>query len=151
MCVIREWHRLPACDDRQDACPTEAARTRITIFMIMAYKRSDRVGDLIREEISTMLVMEEIKDPRIGFVTITRVAVSDDLRSAKVFFSIIGTEKERDGSLEGLQNASGYIRRALAGRLSLKHIPEITFRYDDSLEYSSHINEILKGLKTGNR
>jgi len=50
-----------------------------------------------------------------------------------------------------LQNASGYIRRALAGRLSLKHIPEITFRYDDSLEYSSHINEILKGLKTGNR
>ncbi|MBI5893130.1 MAG: 30S ribosome-binding factor RbfA [Deltaproteobacteria bacterium] len=114
----------------------------------MTYKRSDRIADVIKEEISTMLVMAEIKDPRIGFVTITKVALSDDLRSAKVFFSVMGTEEERENSRLGLQSASGYIRHALIKRLKLKRTPEIIFKYDDSIEYSSHINEILKGLKS---
>lgn len=117
----------------------------------MTYKRSDRISDLIREEISTMLVMAEIKDPRIGFVTITKAVLSEDLRSAKIFFSTMGTEEEKKKSQLGLQHSSGYIRRTLAKRLNLKYIPEIMFKYDDSIEYSSHINEILKGLKTGDR
>lgn len=115
----------------------------------MTYKRSDRIADIIKEEISTMLVMAEIKDPRIGFVTITKVALSEDLRTAKVFFSVMGTEEERENSRLGLQSASGYIRHELIKRLKLKRTPEIIFKYDDSIEYSSRINEILKGLKTG--
>lgn len=114
----------------------------------MTYKRSDRIADIIKEEISTMLVMAEVKDPRIGFVTITKVALSEDLRTAKVFFSVMGTEEERESSRLGLQSASGYIRHELIKRLKLKCTPEIIFKYDDSIEYSSRINEILKGLKT---
>ncbi|MBI5683145.1 MAG: 30S ribosome-binding factor RbfA [Deltaproteobacteria bacterium] len=117
----------------------------------MTYKRSDRIADLIKEKISTMLVMGEVNDPRIGFITITKVVLSDDLRHAKVFFSALGTDEERETSLLGLQKASGYIKRGLAKRLDLKHIPEIMFRYDDSLAYAGHINEILEGLKTGDR
>lgn len=117
----------------------------------MSYKRSDRIADLIKEEISTMLVMGEVNDPRIGFITITKVILSDDLRHAKVFFSSIGTEDEKKASEIGLQSAGGYIKRALAKRLDLKHIPNVVFKYDDSIEYSSHIDEVLKGLKTGDR
>lgn len=115
----------------------------------MTYKRSDRIADLIKEEISNMLVMGEVNDPRIGFVTITKVVLSKDLRHAKVFFSSFNPTEVQTASLLGLQKASGYIKRILAKRLDLKHIPEITFKYDDSMEYASHINEILEGLKTG--
>ena len=113
----------------------------------MTYKRSDRIADLIKEEISTMLVMDELNDPRIGFVTITKVILSDDLHHARVFFSSLGTDEEREASELGLQSASGYIKRILAKRLDLKHIPEIIFKYDASISYSSRINEVLKGLK----
>ncbi len=75
-------------------------------------KRSDKVADLIREEVSGMLV-KSIKDPRIGFVTITRVVVSDDCRTARVYFSVVGTAAEREESTRGLNSAKGYIRKEL--------------------------------------
>ncbi len=112
----------------------------------MEYKRSDRVGDLIKEEIASMVQRGEIKDPRIGFVTITGVRMTRDLKQARVFFSMLGPEEDIQSSKEGLNSASGYIRRVLAKRFKLKYIPTVLFDFDDSFEYSSHIDKVIKGL-----
>jgi ribosome-binding factor A len=113
---------------------------------MMRFKRSEKVADLIREEISQIL-LRELKDPRIGFVTITKVAVSDDLRVAKVYYSIFGGEQEKEESYEGLESAKGYIKRELGRRVRLKYMPEVSFIFDDSLEYGEHIEELLRGVK----
>jgi ribosome-binding factor A len=112
----------------------------------MEGKRSQKVADLIQKEISEML-LKTIKDPRIGFVTITRVAVSEDCRSAKVYFSVTGTLAERAKSTEGLNSAKGYVRKELGRRMRLKHTPEIMFQFDPSIEYAIHIGEVLHRLK----
>ncbi len=111
------------------------------------YKRSDRVGDLIRQEVASMIVHGEIKDYRIGLVSITQVMLSPDLKDAKVYFSQMGSDQEKAKSREGLNSASGYVRRALAKRLSLKHIPTVRFFFDDTLDYADHIDRVLKGIK----
>lgn len=108
-------------------------------------KRSERVADLIQKEISEML-MRSIKDPRIGFVTITRVSVTDDCRSAKIYYSVMGTPAERDESVKGLESAKGYIRRELGRRVSLRYTPEIMFQFDPSIEYAIHIEEVIQHL-----
>lgn len=115
----------------------------------MAFKRSDRVGDLIKEEIASMVLHGDIKDPRIGFVTITHVKMTPDLKEAKVYFSQIGSEEDIKKSKNGLNNASGYIRRNLAKRVSLRHIPTVTFEFDDSLQYSDRIEKVIKEIKEG--
>lgn len=115
----------------------------------MTYNRADRVGDLIKEEIASLLAHGDIKDPRLGFVTITHVKMSPDLKEARAYFSQLGSEKEVASSLEGLNSASGYIRRALARSLKLKYIPHITFFFDETLEYSDHIEKVLRDIKKG--
>jgi len=112
----------------------------------MEGKRSEKVADLIHKEISEMLV-KSIKDPRIGFVTITRVAVSEDCRSAKVYFSVAGGVEERRRSLEGLTSAKGYVRRELGRRIRLRYTPEVMFKFDPSIEYAVHIGEVIRQLK----
>jgi ribosome-binding factor A len=112
------------------------------------YKRSERLGELILAEISD-LIARDIKDPRIGFVTFTRVEVSDDLRFAKVFASILGTEQEKVRTLQGLSSATGYIRRHLGRTLHLRYTPEITFLIDASLEHGAKIAQLLRQLHTG--
>ncbi|MBI3755088.1 MAG: 30S ribosome-binding factor RbfA [Deltaproteobacteria bacterium] len=114
----------------------------------MTYNRPERVGEEIRKEIAVML-FEEIHDPRIGFVTITKVAVSKDLRQAKVYFSIMGSNEEKKKTTEGLQSASGYLKREIGKRLKLRYFPDIVFKFDDSLEYASRIEEIIKEIKGG--
>jgi ribosome-binding factor A len=109
-------------------------------------KRSEKVADLIKKEISQIL-LEELKDPRIGFVTITKVALSDDLRIAKIYYSVFGGEQDKEESYEGLESAKGYIKRELGKKVRLKYMPEITFIFDDSLEYGDHIEELLRGVK----
>jgi ribosome-binding factor A len=109
------------------------------------YKRSERLGELILTEISD-LVRREIKDPRIGFVTFTRVQLSEDLRYAKVFVSILGTEDEKSRTLEGLTSAVGYIRRHLGRTLRLRYTAEITFLLDDSFEHGAKIAHLLRQL-----
>lgn len=109
------------------------------------YKRSDRVGELIKEEISKMLI-HEIKDPRIGFVTLTKVVLSNDLRKAKVFISILGEKAEKEGCFKGLLSAKGFIRGELGKRLNLRYIPELTFMLDPSLEYGARISQLLANL-----
>lgn len=112
--------------------------------------RSARVGDLLIEELSELL-LREIRDPRIGFVTITAVDVSDDLRHARVYVVTHETGDGQERILEGLQSARGYLRAALGRRLHLRYIPELTFCIDESLERGLRINEILKSLETGEK
>ena len=112
------------------------------------YKRSERLGELILAEISD-LVRREIKDPRIGFVTFTRVEMSDDLRHVKLFVSSIGAEPEKTRTLQGLASATGYMRRHLGRALHLRYTPEITFLPDGSLEHGAKIAQILRQLRAG--
>jgi len=112
----------------------------------MEGKRSEKVADLIQKEISEML-LKTLKDPRIGFVTITRVSVSEDCRLAKVYFSVTGTLTERKRSTEGLNSAKGYVRKELGRRMRLKYTPEIMFQFDPSIEYAIHIGEVIHQLK----
>ena len=108
------------------------------------YKRAERVSDQMKQEIADIL-MRKIKDPRIGFVTVTEVEVADDLRNAKVFVSVYGSEKA--ATLKGLESASPFIRSELGKRMRMKFIPELLFRYDDSVERGAHINELLHEIQ----
>jgi ribosome-binding factor A len=111
----------------------------------MEGKRSEKVADLIRKEISQML-NQSIKDPRIGFVTITRVNVSEDCRFAKIYFSVAGNLEERERSMKGLESATGYIRRELGRRIRLRYTPEILFQFDPSIEYAIHMEELIQRI-----
>lgn len=111
----------------------------------MEGKRSEKVADLIRKEISQMLV-KSIKDPRIGFVTITKVTVSEDCRFAKVYFSVAGTLEERERSIKGLDSAKGFVRKELGRRIRLRYTPEILFQFDPSIEYAIHMEELIQSI-----
>ncbi len=111
----------------------------------MEGKRSDKIADLIQKEISQML-MKSIKDPRIGFVTITRVNVSEDCRFARVYFSVAGTTAERESSQKGLESATGYIRKELGRRIRLRYTPEIVFQFDPSIEYAIHMEKLIQSI-----
>ena len=99
----------------------------------MANKRAIRVGELLKEEIS-QIVLREMKDPRIGFVSVNDVELTGDLRHAKVFVSVIGDQTERDDTMDGLKKATGFIRKLVGERITVYHTPEIVFKYDDSIE-----------------
>jgi ribosome-binding factor A len=109
------------------------------------YKRSERLGELILAEISD-LVVRDLKDPRLGFITFTRVELSDDLRHAKIFVSMLGSEPEKARTLQGLASATGYIRRHLGRMLRLRYTPELTFLIDESMEHGAKIAQLLRQL-----
>ncbi|QRG65450.1 30S ribosome-binding factor RbfA [Brevibacillus choshinensis] len=109
--------------------------------------RMSRVGEEIKKELS-MLLQRGLKDPRIGFVTVTDVEVSSDLQLAKVFVSIFGSEEQRKASLAGLQKAKGYLRTEIGKRVKLRHIPDFTFKLDESIDYGSKIESILREIST---
>jgi ribosome-binding factor A len=105
--------------------------------------RIERVNSLIRQEISELL-QRQIKDPRLGsLVSITEVDTSPDLKYAKVFISGMCDEAEKKETLSVLVSASGFLRNELARRLRLRHIPELDFRWDDSIEQGAHILELI--------
>jgi ribosome-binding factor A len=108
------------------------------------FKRSERVSDQMKHEIADIL-MRKIKDPRIGFVTVTDVEVADDLRNAKVFVSVYGGDK--DETLKGLKSATAFIRLELGRRMRMRFIPELLFRFDSTLERGAHIMELLRSLE----
>ena len=108
------------------------------------YKRAERVSDQMKQEIADIL-MRKIKDPRIGFVTVTDVEVADDLRNAKVFVSVYGADKA--STLKGLDSASPFIRSELGRRMRMKFVPELLFRYDESVERGAHIMELLHDIE----
>lgn len=112
----------------------------------MARIRVSRVGEQIKKELS-QIIQQEIKDPRIGFVTVTGVEMSGDLQIAKVFVSIFGEEEEKKETLAALEKATGYMRSEIGKRIRLRYIPELTFTIDESLEHSEHINKLLNDVQ----
>ena len=110
------------------------------------YKRADRVGELIRQEVSNIL-LKEVKDPRIGFVTLTRVKVTDDMRSAQVYFGVLDRTAHVEEIEKGLEAAESFVHRLLVKRLRIKTVPRLNFHFDRNLDYSFHISEILKDLE----
>ena len=109
------------------------------------YKRSQRVQELLLEEISK-LIQHGLKDPRIGFATITSIELSDNLKHAKVHVSILGNAQEREDSIEGLNSAKGYIRSCLGKNLYIKFVPELHFRLDQTADHVEKITKILSDL-----
>jgi ribosome-binding factor A len=110
-------------------------------------RRTERINDLLREEISDLL-HRGVKDPRVGgLVTITDVDVSPDLRRAKVFVSVMGTDEEKASTLQALGAATHFVRRELRKRLTIRRTPELTFLPDDSLERGARILELLEEVR----
>lgn len=112
----------------------------------MSGRRQEKVADLLRDEVSE-IIQREMSDPRLGFVSITRVELSPDLKYARMFISVMGTEEERANSLVALNNASGFIRRQLAPRLRMRVIPDVSFRLDRSMEHAENVARILRDLE----
>lgn len=112
----------------------------------MAGQRMRRVNEAIREVLSEAIAAG-LKDPRVGFVTVTSVDTSPDLRAAKVYVSVLGDEEQREQSLKGLERSHGYLQSLLAGQLALKRTPQLTFVYDDSIERGMRIEKLLKEIE----
>jgi len=111
----------------------------------MGSKRANKVSGLLKMEISD-IIRTRLKDPRVGFVTITDVVLSDDLRNARVYVSVLGDETQRDNTLEGLEHACPFIQNELGSRLRLRYLPHLRFYYDASFEYGANIDRILDSL-----
>lgn len=111
----------------------------------MATRRASRVGELLKREIAEILC-RDIKDPKIGFVTVSFVDVTADLRAASVHVSVLGDEERRQESLRCLNAATGFIQRTLSTRVRLKHLPKLHFLLDTSIDYSMHIAQLLSEL-----
>lgn len=109
-------------------------------------RRTRQVGELLKEEL-TDIIRREVKDPRIGFMSLTEVEVSPDLRSARVYVSVLGTDDERSGTLAALRSASGFIRHHLKPRLRMRQIPELDFRDDRSMEHAAEINRAISEIQ----
>jgi len=109
-------------------------------------RRTRQVGELLREELDD-IIRKEVKDPRIGFMSITRVEVPPDLRTARVFVSVLGTDEERVKTLAALRSGAGFIRFHLKPRLRMRQIPELEFRDDRSMEYAQQISETLREVR----
>lgn len=114
----------------------------------MVLRRPERVAKLIREEISQIL-LREMRDPRVGTLEITQVTVTPDLREARVFFRMVGGESERVAVESALAGARGFFQGQLGRRLGLRFTPNLTFKYDESLDEVSRIEALLEESKTG--
>lgn len=112
----------------------------------MPNRRNIQIGEEIQQIVSYLL-QRELKDPRIGFATITNVEVTQDLRYARVYVSVMGTDEERKNTMIALQSARGFVRHEVATRLTTRTVPEIQFKLDRGLEYSDQINRLLNEIK----
>ena len=111
----------------------------------MNQSRAERIAQLMQRELGQML-LTEVKDPRIGFVSITRVEVSRDLSIARAFVSVLGKAEEREASLAGLKKAAGFLRGEVTRRLGLRKAPELVFREDSGIAESMHIQDLMRSL-----
>ena len=109
-------------------------------------RRTQQVGEFLREEL-TDIIRREVKDPRIGFFSLTRVDVSADIRRARVYVSVLGDEDERVATLAALRSAAGFIRHHLRPRLRMRQIPDLEFRDDRSMEHAEQIGRALRALE----
>lgn len=112
----------------------------------MGQLRIEKVQEFIKQEIS-QIILTELKDPRIGFVTVTRVEVTGDLRNAKIFISLMGSNEQKEATLQGLQRALGFMRTEIGKRLRLKMTPDLSLAVDESLDHSVRIQKLLDEIK----
>ena len=111
----------------------------------MSKVRVEKVQELMKQEVSD-IIFNELKDPRIGFVTVTSVACTEDLREAKIYVSVMGDEKKSRDTLNGLNSSLGFVRSEIGKRIRLRFTPEISFALDTSLNYSDHIQRLLNEI-----
>ncbi len=116
---------------------------------MMPFSRADRVSGLVQEVLSDLL-KKDIHDPRLKMATITNVKMSRDLKLARVYFSIFGDSSKAQAAADGFESARGFIKRSLARKLSLRYMPDLKFFYDESFDYGSHIDELLRKITTDN-
>jgi ribosome-binding factor A len=109
-------------------------------------QRTDRLDSQIRAELMQLL-QREMKDPRVGFATVTRVETARDLGSAKVWVSVLGTPEEQQAALAALTDAAPWLRRQLGGRLTIRHVPQLVIRHDDSIEAGDRVLRLLNELE----
>ena len=112
--------------------------------------RQEKLAELITAELSDLLRMR-IKDPRVGFASITHVEVSGDLRHAKIFVSVMGSREEQEETMKGLRHATGFLRHELATRLVLRYMPEIVFKLDTSIEEGARILDLIRQVEQEDR
>ena len=108
-------------------------------------QRTDRLDSQIRQELMQLL-QREMKDPRIGFATVTRVETARDLGSAKVWVSVLGTPDEQQAALKALADAAPWLRRQLGSRLTIRHVPQLVIRHDDSIEAGDRVLRLLNEI-----
>lgn len=113
-------------------------------------RRTRQVGEFLREEL-TDIIRREVKDPRVGFMSVTEVDVSEDLRTARVYVSVLGSDEEREATLAALRSAAGFIRHHLKPRLRTRQIPGLEFRGDRSMEHAQEIARALHDLRESER
>ena|SRR6266545_3075068 len=112
-------------------------------------RRTDRLSEEIREEVARIIPM--LKDPRVGFVTVTRTEITPDLRTVRVHVGVLGDADQRERTLKGLSQAKGFIRRELGRRLTIRHTPEVSFHYDEGLDATDRVARLLDQVRTGER
>ena len=112
----------------------------------MGQQRIEKLQEFIQQELSK-LILKGLKDPRVGFVTVTAVEMTGDLRSAKVYVSLMGSEEQKKASWEGLQHSIGFLRTEIGRRLGIRHTPELSLHRDNSLDNSDHIQKLLLKLQ----
>ena len=108
--------------------------------------RPDRVGDQIRQQLSELLSRGAVHDPGIGFITITRVKVSADLQSARVYYTSLGDQKARRDTAKALERATPFFRRQVGSRLQLRRVPELHFQFDEAIQHQDRVEQILRDL-----
>ena len=118
--------------------------------MAREFNRKDRVADQIQRELAT-LIQFDVKDPRVGMVTITAVEVSREFEYARVFFTVLGDDAVREATIKGLARAAGFLRRELAHRLKLRTTPELQFVYDQSIDNAAKMSELISAAVASGR
>ena len=112
----------------------------------MTSLRPQRVAEQIKQE-TAKIIRDELKDPRLGFVTVTTVNVSNDLRHVKIYVSVLGDSQSKEQSMAALNNATGFVRRELGKKVKLRYTPEVIFRFDDSIEHGVKIHRLLNEMQ----
>ncbi len=118
----------------------------IRIWLKFAWAESENKS---KKELS-QIIQSELKDPRIGFITVTGVDVTNDFSQAKVFLSVLGTDEQKEETLKGLTRSTGFIRSELGKRIRMRKIPELLFKFDESIDYGSKIQGLLQQIKQEN-
>jgi len=108
-------------------------------------QRAHRVGELIQQEVSALLI-HGLKDPRVGFVTVTGVEVTPDLHLARVYYTVIGDETARRDTAAGLKSSTHFLRQQLGSKLHMKYLPDLLFQYDTSIEHGNRIESLLRDI-----